>query len=295
MLQPRLTWNAFLDIAPDSIDNDGDHRVTVTEFMSFLRSKDVPVAKGRKRVHTLGGRARARPTAPPSSAATRPALSGRSSRVVYGRHGRRRRAQPKKLAEKTTLKQAIKGTVAAGRMRAFGVDDEAVLRGLARARRLCDKGKSREAIKTIDMVLEEWPNLGQEIKCGIYVLKSVCMAKVGDAWSALQFAEHAVQQDSESVRAQQRRSAAQMALGRPSNAILGLFKSLQKEPTSSRLRADFDTCQSQIKTGRPFRNEITRHATEYPPANHDGKPPVIVVKKEEPPELAPLDEEWKSK
>ena len=192
------------------------------------------------------------------------------------------------------MKQAIKGTVAAGRMRAFGVDDAAVLRGLARARGLCDKGNSREAIKTIDKVLEEWPNLGQEIKCGIYVLKSVCMAKVGDAWSALQFAEHAVQQDSESVRAQQRRSAAQMALGRPSNAILGLFKSLQKEPTSSRLRADFDTCQSQIKRDRPFRNEITRHATEYPPANHDGKPQVIVVKKEEPPELAPLDEEWKS-
>jgi Ca2+-binding EF-hand superfamily protein len=297
-----------------SIDNDGNQTVTIAEFLNFLNAKDEPVPTGRTRTNTLNRRkqmpkhapdtmtkgAIANATATKAAAAKGTpadedvldlaAMKEKSEVVTYGRKPKQRKKDPKK--EKITFKKAVRGIKATNRLRAFDIDEEYIMRSMHKARQLCDTGDTKEATKLIDNILHTNPNIPEQQKCQIYVMKSICVARGGDLWSALQIAEHAVQQDSNSVRAQQRRSCAQMALGRPARAIGGLWSGLQREPDNARLLEAFTSARQTIKVDRAYWPVERDRDRYYPPAVHDGKAPEPPKKKVL--ERAPLDEEWKT-
>lgn len=287
-----------------SIDNDGNQAVTISEFVSFL-SAEHKQGEGLTLTNTINHRKKLEGRQKPTPAAVRksaarstkdavPAALNSSEltvhkKVTYGRTAKRKKKVEK---QKMTFRKAGRGVLMTNRMRAFNIDVEYILRSMHKARKLCDEGEIKQAVKLIDLVLEKNPNMPAEHKCQIYVRKSICVARGGDLWSALQIAEHAVQQHPDSVRAQQRRSCAQIALGRHANAISGLWSGLQQEPENTRLLHAFATAQRTIKVERvywPVERDRDRY---YPPAAHEGKAPEPPKKKVL--ERAPLDEEWKS-
>lgn len=290
-----------------SIDNDGNQAVTISEFVDFLSTKS-KLGTGLSKTNSISRRKKLERRTRPTSASVRgsptPATARPSKivaadfdepvvlkKVTYGRTAKRK-TKVEKQKQKMTFRRAGRGVLMTNRIRAFNIDVDHILRSMYNAQKLCDEGEIKKAVKLIDEVLEKNPNIPAEHKCQIYVRKSICVARGGDLWSALQIAEHAVQQDPNSVRAQQRRYCAQIALGRHANAISGIWSGLQREPDNTRMLHAFDTVKRTIKVERvywPVERDRDRY---YPPAVHDGKSPEPPKKKVL--ERAPLDEEWKT-
>ena len=277
-----------------SIDNDGNQAVTITELLSFLNAKDAH-PKRLRHTNSLSRRKQAIKSATPSSGLV-PAVPATlnfadlsvQKKVVYGRKPNAD-TKVEKTETKLTFKRVGRVVMATNRMRAFDIDTRYILRSMRKARKLCDVGETKQAARLIDAVLDTNPNIPSLHKSQIYVMKSICAARGGDPWTALQLAEHAVQQDPESARAQQRKSCAQLALGRPVSAISGLWSGLQKEPDNARLIHAFESARDTIKLDRTYWPVERDRGRYYPPAEHDGKvpPPKRVL------ERNPLDEEWK--
>ena len=280
-----------------SIDNDGNQAVTITELISFLNAKDAQ-SKGLRHTNSLSCCKQVVKSAKPAAGFTPLAVPATlnfanlsvQKKVTYGRKPKGD-TKVSKTETKLTFKRIGRAVMATNLIRAFDFDADYVLRSMRKARKLCDMGETKQAVRLIDAVLDTNPNIPSQQKSQIYVMKSICAARGGDPWTALRLAEHAVQQDPKSVRAQQRQSCAQLALGRPVSAVSGIWSGLQREPDNERLIHAFESAWRSIKVDRAYWSVERDRWRFYPPAVHDGKIQSTTAKKAL--ERVPLDEEWK--